>query len=97
MRGQEGRGRCESEEDRQGNLRGDDATVVRGTVLRIGQHVDLRGAAAVVMMVVVVRVVAVVVDLLAGHVAQHPDKVPAPVFVTGVDAEAHVTKHIGDG
>jgi len=66
-------------------------------VLRIREHVDLRSAAVLIVVMVVVRVVAVVVDGLAGNVPQHPDKVPAPVFTTGVDAEARVGKHVGQG
>ena len=67
------------------------------TILRVGQDIDVRGAAAVVVVMVVVRVVAVVVDRLAGDVAQEPDQMPAPVLMAGVHAKAHVGKHIGDG
>ena len=66
-------------------------------VLCVRQDIDLRGAALAVVVMVVVLAVAVVMDGLTGNVAQHPDEVPAPVIVTGVDAEAHVCEDIGDG
>ena len=69
----------------------------RRIVLGIRQHIDLCRTTAVVVMVAMVRVVAVVMDVFAGNVPEHPDNVPAPVFVTGVDTESHVRKYIGDG
>ena len=66
-------------------------------VLRVGQDIDLGGTAAVVVVVVVVSVVAVVVDGLAGDIAQHPDQMPASVLVAGMHAEAHISQYIGDG
>ena len=64
-------------------------------VLCVGQHEDVRGAAAVVVVMVVVGVVAVVVDGFAGSVAQHPDEMPAAVFVAAVDAETCVRENVG--
>ena len=58
-------------------------------VLRVGQDIYLRGTASAVVVMVVVFVVTVVMDGFARSIAQHPDKMTAPVVVTGVDAKPH--------
>ena len=76
------------------DLRNGNPVHTRCVVLCIGDHIDLGGATAAVVMMVVVRVVAMVVDGFTGDIAQHPDEMPAPVLMTGMDAEAHVCEDI---
>ena len=80
----------------EGDLRDDNPFDVRRIVLRVGQDKDLCGAAASAVVVVVVFPVAVMVDAFAGNIAVQPDKVPAPVVMTGMNAEPHVRQYIGE-
>jgi len=66
-------------------------------VLCVGQDIYLRGTASAVVVMVVVFVVTVVMDGFARSIAQHPDKMTAPVVVAGMDAEPHAGKQIGGG
>ena len=66
-------------------------------VLCVGQDIYLRGAASAVVVMVVIFIVTVVMDGFARSIAQHPDKMTAPVVVAGVDAEPHAREQVGGG